>query len=72
MKERKRLSRREEFEILKLVLDKILLLGFAIVGYGAYLLYNTAGKQGFFVLLTGAIILLIFTVLLIKEYEIVE
>ena len=67
---RKRLSRREEFEILKLVLDKILLLGFAIVGYGAFVLYNSGGRQGFFVLITGAVILLIFTLLLIKEYEI--
>jgi len=69
---KKQLSRMEEFEILKLVLDKILLLGFAIMAYGSYLLYSTGGKSGFPVLIVGAVVLLFFTFLLIKEYEIAK
>jgi hypothetical protein len=72
MKPKKRLSRREEFEILKLVLDKILLLGFAIVAYGAWQLYTTSGGQGFYVIIGGALILLIFSAILLKEYEITK
>ncbi len=67
---KKRLSRREEFDILKLVLDKILLLGFAIVAFGAWKLYSSEGFQGFYVIIAGSIILLIFSAILIKEYEI--
>jgi len=70
MKQRKQLSRREEFEILKIVLDKMLLLGFAIVGYGLFLLYNTNGDKGFYVLLIGCFLLLIFAFVLVKEFEI--
>ena len=69
---KKRLSRREEFEILRLVLDKILLLGFGIVAFGTWKLYETQGSQGFYVIIAGAIVLLIFSGLLIKEYEIIR
>ncbi len=69
---KKQLSRHEEFEILKLVLDKILLLGFGISAYGMYLLYKTSGVQGFFVLLSGVFFLLIFSFLIVKEYEIIK
>jgi len=66
------LSRQEEFEILKIVIDKILLLGFAIMGYGAYVLYNSGGFQGFFVLITGVSILLIAAVILLTGFEVAK
>jgi hypothetical protein len=69
---KKQLSRREEFEVLKIVLDKIFLLGFAIMAYGGYLLYNSGGRSGFSVLVVGAAVLLVFTVLLVREYEMIK
>jgi hypothetical protein len=69
---KKRLSRGEEFDILKLVLDKILYLGFAISAYGMYLMYVSAGQKGFMVIITGIIFLFFFSFLLIKEYELIK
>lgn len=75
MKLKKRLTQSEEFEILKLVLDKFLWLGFGIMAYGFYLLasgtYETLGN-GLGFLVAGAIVLVIFIVILIREYEIIR
>lgn len=74
-KMKKRLTQSEEFEILKLVLDKFLWLGFGIMAYGFYVLM--AGKaqeflRGLSFLAGGAVLLIIFMFLLIKEYELVK
>ena len=37
---KRRLSEQQEFEIMKLVLDKFLLLGFGIMAYGLYLMLD--------------------------------
>lgn len=65
------LTRMEEFEILKLILDKFLWLGVGIMAYGFYraitvsqdVMYNIA------VMLGGAILLLIFMTILVREYH---
>ena len=56
---KKRLTQHEEFEIMKLVLDKFLLLGFAVMGFGLYTMY-------------GAVILVIFMAIIIREYEVIK
>ena len=67
---KKRLTRQEEFQILKIVLDKFLLLGVAIMAFGLYKLVASADFWlGFYVLLAGGIILLIFMIILVREYE---
>ncbi len=73
-KMKKRLTQSEEFEILKLVLDKFLWLGIGIVAYGIYLLgvSQEALLKGVSFMFGGVIILLLFMFLLIKEYEIVK
>lgn len=65
------MTRDEEFDILKLVLDKFLWLGVIIMGYGFYKIIslNESLSYGFAIMLAGAIILVIFMVLLIKEYN---
>ena len=68
---KKRLTQSEEFEIMKLVLDKFLWLGTAILGIGLYLLI-TGGVQGFTFIITGSIILVLFMILIVKEYEIIK
>ncbi len=72
---KKRLTQSEEFEVLKLVLDKFLWMGVAIMGYGFYVLITGQTEaliKGLSFMFGGAIILIIFMFLLIKEYEIVR
>ncbi len=72
---KKRLTQSEEFEILKLVLDKFLWLGFGIMAYGFYVLLTGRAQEflkGISFLTGGAILLMIFMFLLLKEYEIVK
>ena len=74
-KMKKRLTQSEEFEILKLVLDKFLWLGFGIMAYGFYVLLTGSSElfmRGIFFMLGGSIVLMLFMFLLIKEYEIIK
>lgn len=69
---RKRLSRQEEFEIMKLVLDKFLWLGFGIMAFGLYTLFAGGFLIGFMWIIVGAIVLILFMLLIVKEYEIIK
>ncbi|AJF61872.1 TPA: hypothetical protein HA239_02205 [Candidatus Woesearchaeota archaeon] len=72
-KMKKRLTQAEEFDILKLVLDKILWFGFAVMGYGFYLsVVSLEMARGMSFVLGGAVVLVLFMFLLIKEYEVVK
>ncbi len=69
---KKRLTQHEEFEILKLVLDKFLWLGFGIMAFGMFTMVTNQIDmiKSLSLLFAGAVILVLFMVLLIKEYEI--
>lgn len=69
---KRRLSEQQEFEIMKLVLDKFLLLGFGIMAYGLYLMFNATLPVGLTWIVAGAVVLLIFTWIIVKEYEIIR
>lgn len=69
---KKRLSQQEEFEIMKLVLDKFLWLGFGIMAFGLYTLFVGAIPIGFVWIIVGAIVLILFMLLIVKEYEIIR
>ncbi len=72
---KKRLTQSEEFEIMKLVLDKFLWLGFIIMGFGMYYMVAVPGEtiaQGLTIMIAGAILLFLFLVLIVKEYEIIK
>ncbi len=72
---KKRLTQAEEFEIMKLVLDKFLWLGFGIMAYGFYSLVSgqfTSMSYGISLLVAGVIVLILFVGLLVKEYEIIK
>ncbi|MBN1502961.1 hypothetical protein JW930_05445 [Candidatus Woesearchaeota archaeon] len=72
---KKRLTQNEEFEIMKLVLDKFLWLGFGIMAYGFYTLITGQTDtllKGLSFLFAGAVVLLIFMVIILKEYELVK
>jgi hypothetical protein len=68
-KEKKQLTRDEEFKILLLVLDKFLWLGFGIMALGLFQLFNSSSINGLYLMLAGAVVLVIFMVLLLREYE---
>ena len=72
MKLKKRLTHQEEFEIMKLVLDKFLWIGFAIMVYGLWKVFQLDIQNGLILLLAGAVVLIILMVLIVREYEIIR
>jgi len=71
-KVKKRLTQSEEFDIMKLVLDKFLWLGFGIMAFGLYQVFMATFKTGFTWIIVGAVVLVLFMMLIIKEYEIIK
>lgn len=71
---KKRLTQQQEFEIMKLVLDKFLWLGFGIMAFGLYTLVTTSETimTGFSYMIAGSIVLVLFMLLLVKEYEVLK
>jgi len=69
---KRRLSEQQEFEIMKMVLDKFLWLGFGIMAYGMYVMYAVEVPLGLSWMIAGAVILFIFTWVIVKEYEIIR
>ena len=68
---KRKLSKEQEFQIFKLVMDKFLWLGFIIMGYGLYQIgaVDGAERAGFGTIAVGASVLLVLTYILVKEYE---
>ena len=72
MSRKKRLTGQQEFEIMKLVLDKFLGLGFIVMGWGMYQsLSQDSFLAGIWYLIAGAVLLLLFVIIIVKEYEII-
>ena len=72
MSRKKRLTGQQEFEIMKLVLDKYLWLGFIVMGWGMYQsLSQDSFLAGIWYLIAGAVLLLLFVIIIVKEYEII-
>ncbi len=69
---KKRLTAQQEFEIMKLVLDKFLLLGFIIMAYGLYQIFAVSVPIGLSWIIAGAVVLVLFMVIIVKEYEIIK
>jgi hypothetical protein len=71
-KQKKRLTQAEEFEILKLVLDKFLWLGFGIMAFGLFNMFKGDISGGIMWMIAGAVVLVLFMVIIVKEYEIIS
>ena len=69
---KKRLTATEEFQIMKLVLDKFLWMGTLIMAFGLYKVFMGTNMSGISLIIVGSIILVIFLIIIIKEYEIVK
>ena len=68
---KKRLTDNQEFEIMKLVLDKFLWLGFIIMVFGLYKIIYAGILEGFGILTVGALVLVFFLILIVKEFQII-
>ena len=68
---KKRLSRAEEFDIMLIVLDKFLWVGMAIVGFGLWRIFTTTIANGISIMLIGIIVLILFLVIIVREYEVI-
>ena len=69
---KKRLSEQQEFEIMKLVLDKFLWIGFIILSFGVYQMAVSDFTDGLIWFGSGIAFLVLFIILIVKEYEIIR
>ena len=72
MMAKKRLSQDQEFQIMKMVLDKFLWIGFGIMLYGVYRMFTQTITDGISWVISGAILLILFIVIIVREYEIIR
>lgn len=70
---KKRMTEDQEFQIMKLVLDKFLWLGFIVMGWGMFIaIRDVAVLPGLWYMIAGAVLLILFVVIIVKEYEIIK
>ena len=72
MKTKKRLTQAQEFEIMLLVLDKFLWLGFGVMAFAVWQMFRGQITDGIMMLIGGVVLLILFVWLIIKEYEIIK
>ncbi|MBD3303723.1 hypothetical protein GF343_01135 [Candidatus Woesearchaeota archaeon] len=72
MKSKRKLTEQEEFEIMKMVLDKFLWLGIVILGYGLYVSITNSFNTGIWYIVAGAVVLVLFAWFVIKEFEFIR
>jgi len=69
---KRKLSQQEEFGLMTLVLDKFLWLGVGIMGFGLWKVFSAGLDEGIYYIISGALVLILFMVLIIKEFEYVR
>jgi hypothetical protein len=71
---KRHLTRQEEFDILKLVIDKFLLLGIFMLAYGLFKIVESSTSMllGLSVMFGGVILLILLTIILVREYEFIK
>jgi len=57
---------------MKLVLDKFLWLGFILMAFGVYQMFANSISIGMIWFIGGVLLLILFMILIIKEYEIIR
>jgi len=66
---KRRLTASEEFEIMKLVLDKFLWFGFGVMVFGLWKALTLTFMDGLWYMVAGAVVLFAFMYIIVKEYE---
>jgi len=69
---KRRLSEKEEFEIMKLVLDKFLWIATALIGWGLYLSIVGTFQDGVWFIASGAVVFILFAWFIIREFEFIR
>ena len=72
---RRHLTHEQEFEVMKLILDKFLWVGLGVMVYGIWKLVSgglDSLLQSIGFVLVGAVVLMLFMALLVKEFEFIE
>ena len=72
---KRQLTHDQEFEVMKLVLDKFLWVGLGVMVYGIWRLVSggmAALMHGIAFVLIGAVVLMLFMYLLVKEFEFIQ
>ncbi len=69
---KKRLTHQEEFQVMLLVLDKFLWFGFGLMAMGLFYMFQADINNGISLIIAGAVVLMIFLYLIVKEYEIIK
>ena len=70
-KMKRHMTHEEEFDMMKMIMDKFLWLGMAIMAFGFYNMITLPGDLGYglTLLLSGAAVLVIFMAILVREYN---
>lgn len=69
---KRRMTKDQEFQIMKLVLDKFLWLGFIVMGWGMFVAIRDGSiLPGLWYMIAGAVLLVLFAIVIVKEYEVV-
>lgn len=66
---KRRLTSSEEFDIMKLVLDKFLWVGTGLLAYGLYQSIAGDSTNGVYFIATGAVVLVLFSAIIVREFE---
>lgn len=69
---KRRMTEQQEFEIMKLVLDKFLWIGFVVMAFGVYKMLTVGVTEGMYYMLIGAVVLILFLIIIVKEYEVIK
>ena len=69
---KKRLTEQQEFDIMKLVLDKFLWIGVILMGIGIYQMFTKTFADGISFLISGIIIMVLFTIIIVREFEVIR
>lgn len=69
---KRRMTEQQEFEIMKLVLDKFLWIGFVVMFFGIYKMISSTIMDGVYYLILGIVLLVLFLVIVVKEYEVIK
>ena len=70
---KRHLTRQEEFDILKIVLDKFLLLAVFLLALGLYLVLTSENfLLSLSIIIAGVILMIIMTIILVREYEFIK
>ena len=69
---KRRMTEQQEFDIMKLVFDKFLWAGFAVMLFGVYKMLTATISDGLYFVIIGAVILIALMVIIVREYEIIK